>query len=364
MFKTILDISHYTYNPHAVPLFIAGVLIFLIGIFILIQTKKVVRNIAFFLFCMSLSLWLTFTSVVYLANDPEVVLWWYKHFVFLGVANIMPNFYLFSVATAGFLRQQKGFVIAGYILANIVYVLALTTNYFITTPTLYFWGYCPHYEPMMLLFFIPYAALFFASEIHLWRAYRAEKSQIRKNQILTIFIGLLIGFLASFDFVAKLWMIELYPFGFIPSFILSAMVAYSVIRHKAFDIETVIHKTIMWVGSFAIIGLPIFIMYRWVFSWIQNSFAGHLIFGVFSFIIFTIYMRMIQPRVDHMFQRRRADLEEISSQFVGDLVYLEGLDNLVVRLEETIKSALYPQWIDIFLFDKKKRNFPLLIAVR
>ena len=278
MFDQVLNFSNYRYNPHAVPLIAAGILIFTIGAFILCQTKKTVKNVAFFLFCMSLFLWLLPTSFVYLSNNPQTALWWYKHFVFFGVANIMPNFYLFSVATAGVLKQRRLGVLAGYVVLNITYLLVITTDKFITAPNLYFWGYYPHYEPLMLMFFIPYAILFFSSEINLWIAYKAEDIPIKKTHILTIFVGLLIGFMASFDFVAKVWSVPLYPFGYIPSFILSAIVAYSVIRHKAFDIETVIHKTILWVASFSIIVIPIFWGYRWVFPYIKESVSGQLAF--------------------------------------------------------------------------------------
>lgn len=357
MFEQLFNIDNYRYNIHAIPLIIAGVLILIIGAFILFQAKKEVKNIAFFLFCLSLSFWLNFSGLVYLSADPSLALWWYKHFVFLGVANIMPNFYLFSVATGGQLLQKRLGVMAGYISANLTYLVVLLMDSFITAPHLYYWGYYPHYEPAMVIFFVPYAILFLASEFNLWAAYKAETIPIKQKHILTIFIGLLIGFLASFDFIAKIWNIPLYPFGYIPSFILSAMVAYSVIRHKAFDIETVVHKTILWVASFLLIITPIFLLYRLSFVYIKDSWLNQALFGVASFFIYTLYLRMIQPKVDHFFQRRKADLEAISNNFVAELVYLKGIDSLIRLMEVTLANALYPQWVDIFIFDEKKKGF-------
>ena len=349
--------SYYCFNPHAIPILLAGILIFFIGVFILLQTKKTMKNMAFFFFCMSLSLWLFPTVFVYFSNNPQTALFWYKHFVFLGVVNIMPNFYLFSVATAGFLREQRYSVFLGYTLLNAFYLFAITTDKVITSPRLYFWGYYPHYESWTFFFFLVYGLLFVASEVNLWVAYKREKISIKKAQILTIFVGLLIGFTASFDFVAKIWSVPLYPFGFIPSFILSAIVAYSVIRYRAFDIETVIHKTILWVASFSVVFVPAFMIYRWAFPFIKESLLLQGCFGMMSFIVFAVYLRLIQPKIDHFFQRRKADLEEISSRFVEDLVYLKGFDNLIRRIETTIAGALYPQWIDIFIYDEKKKSF-------
>jgi len=159
MLEQLLNISNYHYNFHAIPVMLAGALIFLIGTFILLQTKKTVKNIAFFFFCLSLSLWLFPTGLVYFSNNPETALIWYKYFVFLGVVNIMPNFYLFSVTTVGYLKNQRLFVVAGFVVSNIFYLLAITTDKVIASPNLYYWGYYPHYEPLTYVFFIFYSIL-------------------------------------------------------------------------------------------------------------------------------------------------------------------------------------------------------------
>ena len=357
MFKELFNFNNYHYNPHAIPVMLAGALVFCIGIFILLQTKKTIRNIAFFFFCMSLSLWLFPMGFVYCSNNPQTALLWYKHFVFFGVINIMPNFYLFSTATSGFLNKQRPFVWAGFIISNLFYLATVMTDKIITTPRLYFWGYFPHYRSLTAVFFIVYAALFITSEINLWVAYKREEVSIKRTQILIIFFGLIIGFIASFDFVAKFWLIPLYPFGFIPSFILSSMVAYSVIKHKAFDIETVIHKTILWILSFTIITIPIFLFYRWVFPVMKDSAFLQAVFGIMSFIVFALYLRLIQPKIDHIFQRRKADIDEISTRFTEDLVHLKGLDNLIRYIEATITNTIYSQWTDIFIYDENEGQY-------
>ncbi|MCH8942155.1 MAG: hypothetical protein IIA48_06930, partial [Bacteroidetes bacterium] len=252
------------------------------------QAKKTVTNVSFFFLCMSLSLWLFSTGFVYLSNNPQTALVWYRHFVFLGVINIMPSIYLFSVATAGFLKQQKFCVLAGFIIAYTFYMLALTTDKVIGYPKLYFWGYYPQYQPLTFLFLFSYFVLFIAAQVNLWVAYRRETVPIKKTQIFMMIISYLIGFTASIDFVAKIWSIPVYPFGFISSFIFVCLIAYSIIRHKAFDIETVLHKTILWILSFSIIAVPIFLLYQWFFPVMKNSVFLQLAFGIMSFIVFTL----------------------------------------------------------------------------
>ena len=95
----------------------------------------------------------------------------------------------------------------------------------------------------------------------------------------------------------------------------------------------------------------------------KNSVFLELTFGVGSFIIFALYLRHVQPRIDHIFQRRKANLEEISSQFTENLVHLKGLDNLLRYMEETIDSTMYSNWIDIFIASEEKGKFVLVNKV-
>ncbi len=357
MVKQLLDLTNYDYNPHALPVMLAGVLIFFIGIFIFLQAKKNIKNISFFLFCMSSSLWLFTMGFVYFANNPQTALLWYKPFTFFGVANLTPNLYLFSVAASGFLKKQRVYVVATFVVTYVIYFLALTTDKFITMPTRYFWGYYPHYEPWNYLFLLTFAIVFFASQAHLKLAYKQEAVPIKRSQILTIRISLLFGFTAFFDFLAKIWAIPLYPFGFISMFILTCLLAYSIVKYKAFDIETVIHKTILWFFSFAIISVPILLSYWLVFPYMVKSTVAQMVFGLMSCVLFAIYMRLIQPRIDHFFQRRKANLEEISSEFAEKLVHLREVSHLVRQIKETIVNALYPQWVGIFIYNEKKKSY-------
>jgi len=175
-----------------------------------------------------------------------------------------------------------------------------------------------------------------------------------------IMVGLLFAITAFVDFLAKVWTVNIYPFGFISMTMLTCLLAYSIIRYKAFDIETVIHKTILWILSFSLIAAPIFFLYQWFFPVMKNSVFLQLAFGIMSFIVFTLYLRLIQPKIDHVFQRRKADMEETSNRFVADLVHLQGLDNLIEYIEETITSTLYARWVDVFLYDKKIKDYHVI----
>ncbi|UCC94584.1 MAG: GHKL domain-containing protein [Candidatus Omnitrophota bacterium] len=360
MFNQLLNLSNYQYNLHALLVILVSIAIFSIGLFVLLQAKKLLKNVAFFLLCSSLSLWLFSMGFVYLSNNPQTALLWYKSFTFLGVVSIMPSAYLFAAALSGVLQKQRLFVAGAFIVSAAFYILSLTTDKFITQPTLYFWGYYPHYELPTLLFLLCYLIVFITVEINLWNNYRRETIPIKKNQVLIIIVGFMVGFTASADFVAKIWTIPLYPFGFIPIFVFTCLVAYSIIRHKAFDIETAIHRTALWLLTFSFIIVPVFFLYRLLFSSIKESVGLQLVFWITSFFALAFYLRVIQPKIDHFFRRRRYNLEEIAARFTEDLVHLKGFEQLTQRIEDTIADTLYPQKIDIFIHDEDTKNYKLV----
>jgi len=361
MFRELLfTLSNYQWNPHAVGVMVVSVLIFSIGLFIFFQVKKSIKNVAFFLLCTSLSLWLFGTGMVYLSALPETALLWYKCLTFLGVVSIMPSAYLFSVASAGSLARQRGFVFVSFVISYVFYFAALFTDKFITGPKLYFWGYYPHYEVANLFFLIFYLAVFITVQANLWNAYRRESIPIKRNQVLIIIVGFFIGFIASSDYIAKVWNFGIYPFGFLPIFIFTCLLAYSIIRYKAFDIETVIHKTALWILSFSLIVVPVFFLYRFVFPYIETSSFLRVSFWVTAFLVFALYLRVIQPRIDHLFQRRRYNLEETAARFTEDLVHLRGFDKLIQRIQDTIADTLYSQQIDIFIYKEDEAAYVLV----
>jgi len=167
MLEQLTHLANYHYNPHAMPVVLAGIFIFLIGMFIFLQTTKTIKNISFFLFCLSSSLWLITMGFVYSANDPAIALLWYKYFVFLGVINLMPNLYLFSVTTSGLYNQQRSFVFGAYVFSYSIYLLALTTDKVISMPTLFYWGYYPHYEPLSYIFLLSFLVVYVVCQINL-----------------------------------------------------------------------------------------------------------------------------------------------------------------------------------------------------
>jgi len=360
VFSRLLNFSNYYLNFYAVPVFIVSILIFFIGGFVLIQNKNSIINISFFLKCFSAGFWLFTISFVYSCRVPAVAHTWYKYFTFFGVASIAPNLYLFSVVWSDRMKQQRIFLPLVYFVFYMFYGLAASSDIFIK-PEMhrYFWGLYPIYGKAAFLFVICFTIVYAASFLNTYSAYRREQEKIKKAQKGFIALVLLIGYTGSFDFISKFFDVTFFPVGYIGIFCYISLVAYSIVRYRAFDIETALHKTALWLLSFSFIIFPAFFLYEWFFPRMKESTILQFVFWTGSFLVFTFYLRVIQPKVDHFFKRRESNLEETLSKFMEDLVYLKGLDNLIQRIEQTIADTLYPQKITIFIYNEDKKTYTL-----
>lgn len=359
MISLWLNPSNYYFNPYAIPVILVSILILSIGLFVLKQNKKSIINIAFFYECLSTGLWLFTISFVYLCKIPELALFYYRYFTFLGVVNIMPSLILFVLSWSEEIKRKKYIFIFNFLISLLFYALAIGTDKIISSDTRkYFWGFYPVYGTGAKYFMLTFLFQSFYGYSKLFSLYKSEDIPIRKRQIKLILIATILAFPASIDFIPKFFNLSFYPFEYIPMFIFICLVAYSIVRYRAFDIETVFHKTAIWLLSFSFIIIPVFFLYRWLLPFIRH-FQLEIGFWTISFLILAFYLRAIQPKIDHFFQRRKSDLEEISSRFTEDLIHLKGLNRLIQRIEDTIADTLYPQHIDIFIYNEEKKNYKL-----
>lgn len=340
----------YFFNVFALPTLVVGTVILATGVFVLVQHRQAVSNQFFFLVCLAISLWLYGISFVYAARRPELALAWYRWVAFLGVAYLSPLIYGFSVHWLGLYERQKKFLPWVFGLATISYLGSVLTPYGMPSVRHYFWGYYPVYGPLGQIFLILFFGSFWGAFYNFFSSLRRETDSLRRKQIQLIATAFLISLTGSVDYLPKLAPLGLYPFGYLPVLAWILIVAYLIVRYRVMDIQTVIHKTIMWALTSVLFAAPVIL-----FSYLGKQRLVALSPIAFSAIVFslvvlfTLYARFVQPLIDHIFQRRRWDLNRVFEEFTDELVHLKELTDLTSHVMETVKQVFYVQEISIFL---------------
>lgn len=355
----MLNLNLYFFNLQALPIILVSTLIFATGLFVFLQNKTSPTNIIFFLFCLSLNFWLYGNSMMYCSKDPANALRWYRWVTFLGVTHISPLVFTFTSRWLNLYERQRRWVILSFVLAPIFYLLGFT-RYGIPYAQKYYWGYYPHYGFFAQIFLFFFFGYFLAAFYNFFSQLKVEKDPIKHKQIQLITIAFLISITGSFDYIPKIIRFSLYPFGYLSVFFWTALVAYLIVRYRILDIETVIHKTIMWLLTSAVLGAPLVIGLYFSRPWLL-SLHPFAFLGVVSAVLyfFTFYVRWVQPKVDHLFQRRQWDLMRALEKFTDELVHLKSLDEVATHVLNTVKTVFYLTNVSLLVRKQDTNAFAL-----
>jgi signal transduction histidine kinase/MFS family permease len=356
-------IHAFQWNWYAIPVLIVGVLMFLTGLFILLQNRRSRVNFSFFLIGVCGLFWFLGIAGTYAAKTPEIALAVYRTVTFLGVALIAPCTHYFSATWLGLFKRQKVAIRTGIFFGAAFYVVGLFSSRSFSGVYHYFWGFYPIYGPLNQYFLGFFFLVLVCAFTNFFSALFREPKGVRKIQISLITIGFLVAFLGAFDYLPKFIYYPVLPLGFLTVFFWILLVAYAIIRYKAMDIETVIHKTLMWLLTTIVAIVPFAVFIYWTQSLRDPSSAwGSTLYYLTVAIAFYFYFRSIQPRLDHLFQRQRRNLLAVMTKFSRELVLLKNLRDLLQSFARMLRRQLYVRRLSVFLLDEKNGEYVPAIA--
>jgi signal transduction histidine kinase len=251
----MLDPSNYTFNFHAFPLFVIGISTLALGCLAYFSNKAASANRHFLILCISISVWLCATAMGLLCTRSDLAFRWFK-VDNLGVMFISVAFYGFTVE---FLELKRPYSIRlGYVLATILGLVILFTDRFVTGVYVYWWGYYPKWGSYSLPFFVVFFSYMAAAFSCYFSSFRKITSPIKRNQIRYVLVAFLIAYTGSVDFL-PVFGYAVYPFGYIPIFLLISVIAIAILRYRLMDIAVVIHKGLVYTILLGLIFLPAYV---------------------------------------------------------------------------------------------------------
>ncbi len=345
------------WNGYALPVALVSTVIFCVGFFVYLQNPKALTNRSFFLISLCVNLWLYGICLVTSIKDEALALRFYRTITFLGVSHVATCVYFFSAVWLNLATQQKRAIRLGFFGSAVFYITGLFSNLSFRGVYHYYWGFYPHYGPLNILFLVFFFSYFLMAFFNFINAYQKEPPGIHKKQIQIIAVGFLIALTGSEDYISKLFEIPLYPFGYISVFGWILLVAYSIIKYKVMDIQTVIHKTFMWFMTTVIAMLPFAYVIHRSYPWIAKlSQLEITLCFVAVLLTFYAYYRAIQPQLDQLFRRQGRNLQRGYTKFSEELVHLKNMPTLLRRLTRTLRSNLFVRYVSIYLIDEAQKE--------
>ncbi len=337
-----------------VALSLTALTVFLLGAFVYFNKKDSPTSKIFFFYCFFISWWSFFQVLLSVSQHQKEALTWGR--IMMAGDWFIPSLFVHFVIRLLEYKPSKWLLPTIYSTSVVLSGLSLT-SYLVedAVPKLFL----RHFITPGILF--PYGVLFFIFCVT-WGLYRLGKAWIytsgpRRDQYGILFWSSLFGYVGgcgNFLLVFNISIPLLIPYGTYAVPIYVAATGYAIVRYRFLDISTVIHKTAMWAAMSSLVVVPVAGLFYVVHRWIQDLSPVQLSFAVGAVALLLIpYVKVIQPWIDHLFQRRKHDLQKILQDFIHEIAVLKGLDELVNKLQTTISSVLYPETSSIILFDVK-----------
>src|SRR5262249_744220 len=106
----------------------------------------------------------------------------------------------------------------------------------------FWWGYFPKWGPASVPFFIIFFSYMAAAFTDYFHTYRTVTTPIKRQQIKFVLTAFVIAYIGSVDFFPALGY-ELYPFGYIPIFLLTVVITVAILRYRLLDAALVVSRS-------------------------------------------------------------------------------------------------------------------------
>ena len=342
-------------HPYAVTGFITSVVTACIGLFVFLNRPGSPVHRAFLWFSLAITVWSFFTAFGASFYDEESSLFWTK-FCHVGASFIPVFFYYFALKLAG--RPATQLLKWGFAAAGALSVMFAATDwafsgvlYDVGTPSY------PHAAPfyaalvIFFIFFVLYTNAFLYAE------YRKSQGA-RKKHMLYFLIASVAGFFMGIINFFPVYGIAFFPFPYSAACgaIYSFVIAYAIIRHRLFDIELFIKKTLVFTVLFSII----YLLVSSVIVLLSFLIAGrypNLLSGISIILAMAIYepLKSFLTRVTERFLfQSKKDYAKLLAELTGRISAIRNPQtlgretvNFLTRELGLVRAAIYRKRQDI-----------------
>jgi signal transduction histidine kinase len=354
--KTSIPIMKFTIGDFIQvfgPLYIIGFAFFIIGGLVYYLKPKPTQSKFFFLFCYLTSLWFmsTFDSHTDYYLDIESLAWIFTPTLLIYLAFVFPSeFRIFKENGRHIILMLFPFFIS-------VLLFTLQSIYYNSQ---YIWGKIT----LFVWFYILFACLTLL--ISLILTYFVSKSVLDKQRAKIVLFGVFVGFVlpAIGAVVAVLFNISNISYLGLPVIFFPISIAYAIVKHKLFDIDVIIQKTLVY-GSLTGVVVAFFALTVLVFN---VAFAEHggwknpaffLILSAFLVIALNPLRNKIQNIIDTAFFRKKYDSSKTISDLSSAMTAILNIDEIANKVITTITETMFINSASLLLFDRNANGYKI-----
>ena len=350
------------YNSHSISWLIPTVFNLILAILVYYNNPSNIINKTFALFSISIASW-TFDVFGLCIAQSEVFakIWAY---IFSTGLQFVPStgFHFLLAFTRRIDRKKIKLIYLSFFISLIFFILklfGLFTKEYIKVGLVY----TPKPTLVYTLFVVDVLFWILYGLFYVYLTLKDSKSYIIRNQLKFFLIGLLLTLVFGLiNFLTSLG-IKVYPMGGIASVICTGMVAYSIVKYRALDIQVFIRRSIIY-GTLT---FSIIIIYSMVVGFFYVLFGQNFLlkqpffissfFALFLAVVFLPLRNKIQTVVDEIFFKKRYNYQKIIKEISNTLSSLVTKESILDFLFDVITKTLYIEKSCLLLLDRDRELF-------
>ncbi|MDD4907853.1 MAG: SpoIIE family protein phosphatase [Candidatus Omnitrophica bacterium] len=296
---------------------------------------------AYFIFTTAVGLYALLYWPMVMSGTAQQWIFWFRIMclpvVFIAIGNTH-----FVLEWLGIAQRHRLFLILIYAFGFIILPF-IFTSLFLVRLVRVSWGYSFIGGAAFYIWMSSYIILWMVAFFTLIRYY-PSLSLIRKKQAQLFFIGNVIGAICGLpNFTCLGNITPQFPPLTTPFIILYVVLTgYAIIRYRAMEIDTVIHKTVLWLISISFLVLPVGIIYGLFREWLAVlSMAKVTALVSATLLVFLWYYQHLKPRIDHFFRRRKYDYQTILGKVAEKIATTISIEDLTRQLLNEVCETMY-----------------------
>jgi signal transduction histidine kinase len=338
---------------------LTGITSLAMGLFVLSKNPANKLNRIWFSFTTSIAAWGFFVLWIAVEQNPGRALIAWRLAYACGVIWIPVLFYHFVLI---FCERPGGRSLPfHYLIGGLFSLLTLFTP-LINSGVRYVFSSFYYNQPGSLypIYFTWWIGLVLYAHYLVYKSY-THALDIRRNQFKYFFIGFFVSYGTGALAYLPVFGIDAYPYGTFGILLYPFIMTYAIVAYRAMDITTIIHKTAMWLVISSLIVFPVGGAYLFSRKWLEglSSPMGAVTVGILTLLSIP-YVRIVQSRIDQLFQRRKYDMQAVLRQLLNELAVLKEVPVLIRKMTRTIRNELYISNITVLLWSPLEQDFYIM----
>ena len=221
--------------------------------------------------------------------------------------------------------------------------------------------------PLMPFYLLYVGITCFVPVLLVVRSYRRDRGR-KKTQAAYMLVAFAVGAIASIGsllpaVLGRQTLIAIVPGLLLPLYPLT--ITYAMVRHRLWDVRTVLHRTFVWLLLSVLLAIPLYVALRFGMQLFAR--VGQVELSLLLLAYFYLgygYLRMVKPRVDHLFQRRSFDPRRAVEGFARQVVGVANPEQLVDMVQRSLDATIYPADTAFIVGDQSSAKWRVFTDVR